>query len=178
MTLPVKAIMARVDVPTIVEIKPGQKTVRLVIRTTLHNTSGEPIVLHSPSRDHEHFWHVFDENGVEIDRERGTGKGGEKASDKPLKFRSLTLTPDHECHETRTIRIDASSLLAGSSRCLLRGEIWGQSAEAEFHTVVRPAKLTPAKKRAPKRSAPKKKPVKKKAAKKTAVKETVAKKRK
>lgn len=154
--MPIEAIEARIDAPDVVEIKPGQKTVRLVIRTTLLNTSDETFVLHSPSRDHEHFWHVFDEDGREIDRERGRGKGGEKPPDKPLKFRSLTLAPGQECHETRKVRIDAASLLEGPSRCLLRGEIWGQSAEAEFHTVVRPAKLTPAKKRARKKRAAKK----------------------
>lgn len=176
MVVPIKAVEAGVDVPAVVEIKPGRETVRVVIRTTLLNTSEETLVLHSPSRDHEHFWHVFDEDGIEIDRERGGGKGGQKEADKPLKFRSLTLGPGQECHETRVIRIDTATLLAAPSRCLLRGEIWGQSAEAEFHTVVRPAKLKPAKKAAPKRAI-KKKPAKK-SAKKAPARKKVARKRK
>lgn len=159
MVVPIKAIEAHVDVPDVVEIKAGQESVRLVIRTTLRNNSDESIVLHSPSRDHEHFWHVFNDKGIEIDREQGAGKGAAETKDVPLKYRSITIAAGHEFHQTRTIRVDAKSLLAGSQRCLLRGENWGQSAEAEFHTVVRPAKLTPAKgspKRARKKKAAKK----------------------
>lgn len=147
MVLPVAAIEASLDIPHLVEIKPGKTSVRIVYRATLRNTGEETRVLHAPTSDHTHFWHLFDDDLNELDRERGAGKGGEKETPNPRRFRSLTLGPGEEVHQTKTIRIDPETLLSGPNRWVLRVDLWGQSAEAEFHTVVRPARVTAAKKR-------------------------------
>lgn len=177
MVLPIDAIEAEVDAPGVVEIKPGQKQVRLTIRTTLRNNSDETLVLHAPSRDHEHFWHLFDDSSRELGRERGGGKGGQDPDPSSRKFRSLTLRPGGEEHATRNIRLDAKELLARPGRITLRAEIWGQSAETEFVTVVRPARLRPAKKKAAAKKAAKKKAPGKKATGKRAAKKKAGKKK-
>ena len=154
MVLPLEAIEAIVDVPGVLEVKPGAKTVRLTYRVTLRNLGQRARVLHAPSAAHAHGWHLFDEQLREIARDAAAARAA-GSEPRARSFRGVTLGAGQELHETRTIAIDAAALAGASSRCLLRVHFWGQSAEAEFHTLFRPVKLVPARKKATKKTAQK-----------------------
>jgi hypothetical protein len=80
---------------------------------------------------------VFDQSRREIARVHG---GKESAA--PLgaeDFRSVTIAAGHSAHETETIELPASKLKHGRQYAV-RGEIFGQTAEAAFTVVAPPPK--------------------------------------
>ena len=151
---------------------------RLTVRLTLANTSDQQIILHSAGRGTELFWHLLDETDHEVIRQDPA-----KAAATSRGYRSLTLAPGAEWHDTVNLTLKTKPLETGKVY-QLRTRFWGQVAEDDFTIVKRMplAKLKPAKKAAPKKKAPAKKapakkaPVKKAAAKKAPAKKAAAKK--
>lgn len=152
MVVPTRRIQAKVDVPQVVEVPAGAKTVEVAVRTELTNPGEVDVVLHAPNLDEEIFWQVLDERHREVLREKPQKEG------KKLKgveeFRGLTVAGGHSEHETETLVLDAKKL-KHEQTYVVRAEIWGQIAEAEFvaiHTApmvkLRPAAKAPAKKAA------------------------------
>lgn len=161
MVVPTRLIAADIEVPGVVEVPAGVKTVEVAVRTGLTNVSEHDVVLHAPDEDAEIFWHVLDENHREVLREVHRPL----AKTHPPKpgvetFRSVTVAAGHGEHETETLVLDAPKLKNGHTYTV-RAEIFGQIAEAEF-VAVKVEAAAAAKKPAAKKGA---KPAAKKGAK-------------
>lgn len=170
MVVPTRLIEASIEVPPVVEVPKGAKTVEVAVRTELANVSEHDVVLHAPNQDQELFWHVLDERHREVLREAVKRPRRELPKDvQPV--RSLTIAAGHSEHETEVLVLDAAKMKAGGTYTV-RAEIYGQITEAEF-VAIETVPLTPLKpaKRAPAKKAPAKEPAgKKSAAKKAATK--------
>lgn len=159
MVVPTRLLQAKVDVPPVVEVPQGAKTVEVRVRTELANPGELDVVLHAPTEDETVFWHVLDERHREILREKPPKRGEKRKGVE--EFRSLTVAGGHSEHETETLTLAAGKLKHGRTY-VVRAEVWGQIAEAEFvaiHTApmaaLRPA-AAPAKRAAAGKAAPKK----------------------
>lgn len=163
MVVPTRLIEASIEVPPVVEVPKGAKTVEVDVRTELKNDSEHDIVLHAPDEDQELFWHVLDERHREILREavkrpkRELPKGVQQV-------RSLTIAAGHSEHETETLVLNAAKMKGGGTYTV-RAEIFGQITEAEF-VAIETVPLTPLRpaKKAGKKKAPARKPAAKKPA--------------
>lgn len=132
MPIRLNRIEASVSVPPILELGAIQKEVRFEVRATVRNPGSDSFVLHAPSADSVFFWQVLNAEHREIARSGAKLGGAPRAEG----FRSLTLAPEAESHETFTLLLPGSRLRDGR-RYQVRIEFWGQSAEAELR-VVRP----------------------------------------
>ena len=145
MVTPTDTIRATVDAPAVVEIPAKGDTVEIAVRAELTNTTGDTtVVLHAPSGEHQAFWHVLDENHREVQRQRAAGAEGPPAGCED--FRSLSVQPGHPSHHTDVLTLAVKKLKAGKSYTV-RGEIFGQVAEARFITVEAPAEVAKAAKK-------------------------------
>jgi hypothetical protein len=161
MVVPTRLIEASIEVPAVVEVPKGAKTVEVAVRTELANTSEYDVVLHAPDEDRELFWHVLDERQREILREM-VKRPGRDLPKGVQPVRSLTIAAGHSEHETETLVLSAAKMKSGGTYTV-RAEIFGQIAEAEFVAIetvpltpLRPAKKAAAKKAAAKKAAAKK----------------------
>lgn len=182
MVVPTRLIEASLEVPKVVEVPRGRKTVEVAVRTALTNVSEHDVVLHTPDLDRQLFWHVLDERHREILREM-VRRPGRDLPEGATPVRSLTIAAGHGEYETEILVLNAAKMKSGGTYTV-RAEIWGQVTEAEFVAIetvpltpLQPARKPAAKKAAPKKKAPAKKPAAKKAApKKAAAKKPAARK--
>ncbi len=166
-----RSIEAEINVPDLVEVPKGAESVTLDARVTLRNAGEDDLVVQAPSRDHRHFWQVFDGNHREVLRERRSAPGRAKVQvdDGVHSYVSETIAAGHEEHATRRLELNARKLRQGDVYTV-RAEFFGHLAEARFSVVKVPA--VPARKtaKAAKKKTARKKTVKrapkKKAAKK------------
>ena len=173
MVVPTRLIEASIEVPPVVEVPKGAKSLEVAVRTELANTSENDVVLHAPDEDRELFWQVLDERHREILREM-VKRPGRDLPKGVQPVRSLTIAAGHSEHETETLLLNAAKMKSGGTYTV-RAEIFGQITEAEFVAIetvpltpLRPAKKAAKKKpAAKKKAAAKKKPPAKKASAKT-----------
>ena len=164
------SIEAEIEVPSFVELPQGAESVAFDARVTLRNTGDEDVVVSAPSREHRHFWHVFDGNHREILRQRRSAPGRARVTveDGVHSYASGTIAAGRERHASRQLELNAKKLKEGDLYTV-RAEIYGHVAEASFSVVVVPA--APARKsekKATKKKRAKKEPAKKKARRKKA----------
>ncbi len=134
-----RMLQAQLDAPHLVEVPRGRKTVSIDVRAEITNVSDSDYVVHAPSRNHEHFWHLLDENHREV--ARGT-TGGAKGDD-PGQFRGQTIGAGLSVHDSHRVELPAGKLKNGKTYTL-RSEFYGQMAEAAF-IAVSPARKAPKK---------------------------------
>ncbi len=135
-----RTIEAEVETPPVVEVPAGAKQVEVTVRVSVSNTGEEPVVVHAESGDGRVFWHVFDANHREVQRERGRGRGGARATvkDGVHSFRTETVAPGHAEHATRALQLDARKLKPGGVYTV-RAEFFGHVAESQFAVIAAPA---------------------------------------
>ena len=164
------SIEAEIDVPSFVELPHGAESVTVAVRVTLRNIGEEDVVVNAPSREHRHFWHVFDGNHREVLRQRRSapGRARVKVEEGVHSYVSRTVAAGHEVNASRQLELNARKLKEGD-RYTVRAEAFGHVAEARFSVVEVPAPpARKAKKKAAKRKTGKKKAGKKKAGRKKA----------
>lgn len=171
MVVPSRMLEAKVEAPHMVEVPSGRQTVLIDVRTEITNVSDFDYVVHAPTKKHEHFWQILDENNREIARGKAADPGGAGKSAGTEDFFSETIAAGLSIHDSHRVELPTQRLKDGRTY-IIRSEVFGQSAEAEF-VAVRPQRSAPKKK--PKKTA--KSAIKKKiAAKKKAIKRRAKKK--
>ncbi len=148
MVVPSRMLEAKIEAPPMVEVSGDRKTVSIDVRAEITNVSDSDYVVHAPGAEHQHFWHVLDENNREI--ARGGAIGAQAADSR--QFLGKTIAAGLSAHDSHRLVLPTQRLKDGKTYTL-RSEIFGQIAQTEF-VVVRPE-------RAAKKAAGKKKAVKK-----------------
>lgn len=158
----IRSIEAEIELPDVVVVPEGAESVTIDARVTLRNTGAEDVVVHAPSGDDRHFWHLFDANHREIQREKRTAPGKARAvtEEGVHSYHTETVAAGREVHVSRQLQLAAGKLRSGHVYTV-RAELFGHVGESRFTVVAAPAS------RAPKRATGKRSADRKKAGKKT-----------